>query len=100
MSNEPHLPGYSLDDDPHPHSPPPIQSPTAEPDVAQELVLSASDTVTATTPPPAVQPQSLTQQQSPATPPAPEVQPAVDEFADPKIASLHAIFPDFDAAIL
>jgi len=25
---------------------------------------------------------------------------AVDEFADPKIASLHAIFPDYDAALL
>ncbi|KAI9455471.1 hypothetical protein BJY52DRAFT_1280236 [Lactarius psammicola] len=102
MSNEPHLPGYSLDDDPHPHPPPPIQSPTAEPDDAQELVLSAGDTVAATTPPPAAQPQPqlLTQQESSATPPAPAEQPAIDEFADPKIAPLHAIFPDFDAAIL
>lgn len=98
MSNEAHLPGYSLEDDPHPH----ILPPTAESsDGAQQSVLNASDTVAATTPPPVAQPQPLTQQRSSASPPlaAPE-QPAVDEFADPKIASLHAIFPDFDAAIL
>ncbi|KAH8995768.1 hypothetical protein EDB92DRAFT_1846032, partial [Lactarius akahatsu] len=104
MSNEPHLPGYSLDDDPQPRPSPPIQSLTAsaEPDDAQEPLLNASDTVvaTATTPPPIAQPQSLTQQQSFTTQPAPEERPAVDEFADPKIAPLHAIFPDFDAAIL
>ncbi|KAH9058769.1 hypothetical protein EDB87DRAFT_1832410 [Lactarius vividus] len=101
MSNEPHLPGYSLDDDPQLHPSPPIQSPTAEPDDVQEPVLNASDTVVATaTTPPITQPQSLTQQQSLTTQPAPEERPPVDEFADPKIAPLHAIFPDFDAAIL
>ncbi|KAH9176812.1 hypothetical protein EDB89DRAFT_2065594 [Lactarius sanguifluus] len=99
MSDEPHLPGYSLDDDPQPRPSPPVQSLTAEPDDAQEPVQNASDTV-ATTPPPIAQPQSLTQQQSFTTQPVPEERPAVDEFADPKIASLHAIFPDFDAAIL
>jgi len=36
---------------------------------------------------------------TPTTPPLPE-RPAVDEFADPKISGLHAIFPDYDAAIL
>lgn len=104
MSDEPHLPGYSLDDDPQPRPSPPIQSLTAsaEPDDAQEPLPNPSDTVvaTATTPPPIAQPQSLTQQQSFTTQPAPEERPAVDEFADPKIAPLHAIFPDFDAAIL
>ncbi|KAH9083936.1 hypothetical protein EDB83DRAFT_2332291 [Lactarius deliciosus] len=102
MSDEPHLPGYSLEDDLQPRHSPPIQSLTAEPDDTQEPVQNASDTVvaTATTPPPIAQPQSLTQQQSFTTQPAPEERPAVDEFADPKIAPLHAIFPDFDAAIL
>ncbi|KAI9442567.1 hypothetical protein H4582DRAFT_1929203, partial [Lactarius indigo] len=103
MSNEPHLPGYSLEDDPHP-GPSPPRATTVEDwvdDDVQEPVLNSSDTVvaTATTPPP-TQPQSLTQQQTLSTPPTLEEQPAVDEFADPKIAPLHAIFPDFDAAIL
>src|ERR1700733_8901062 len=101
MSNEPNLPGYSLqdEDEPHPHLPPSIQSPTAEPDDAQEPVLNAGDTVAATTPlgPDVAQPQPLTEQHSSATPSSPTEQPAVDEFADPKIAPLHAIFPDFDA---
>jgi hypothetical protein len=65
-------------------------------------VLNASDTVAATTPPDVAQPQPLTHYQQPSsvTPSPPAEQPAVDEFADPKIAALHAIFPDFDAAIL
>lgn len=104
MSNEPHLPGYSLEDEPHPHTPPPIQSPTTEPDGAQEPVPNASDNVTAATPSDIAQPQPttpwLTQQHSSATPSPPAEQIALDEFADPKIAALHAIFPDFDAAIL
>jgi hypothetical protein len=102
QSHETHLPGYSLEDELHRHPTPPIQSPTAEPDDVQEPVLNTSDDAAATTPPDIAQPQPLTQwpQHIPTTPSSPGDQPAVDEFADPKIAPLHAIFPDFDAAIL
>ncbi|KAF8268603.1 hypothetical protein EI94DRAFT_1800237 [Lactarius quietus] len=102
MSDE-HLPGYSLEDDPHPRPSPPTQSPAfesdPEPEGAHEPVLNVSDTVLSATPPDIAQPQPLTQEQISFSP-EPTEQPAVDEFADPKIAQLHAIFPDFDAAIL
>lgn len=101
MSDEPHLPGYSLEDDPHSHPSPPAQSPTIEQEGAVEPVPNVSDivTVVATTPPDDAQPQLLTQGHISASP-EPAERPAVDEFADPKIASLHAIFPGFDATIL
>lgn len=101
MSDEPHLPGYSLEDDPHPHPSPPTRSPTVEQEGAPEPVSTVSDSVTvvATTPPNDAQPQLLTQAQISASP-EPAEQPAFNEFADPKISSLHAIFPGFDAAIL
>jgi hypothetical protein len=94
-NNDAHLPGYSLEDDPQPHPLPPTESLTVEP------VPNVSDTVvvTTTTPPDVAQPQPLTQEYISISP-EPEELPAVDEFADPKIAQLHAIFPDFDAAIL
>lgn len=104
MSDEPHLPGYSLEDDPHPHlhPSPPTQSPTIEQEGAAEPVPNVSDstvTVVATTPPDDAQPQLLTQGQISVSP-EPTEPPAFDEFSDPKIASLHAIFPGFDATIL
>jgi|SRR6266850_1948142 len=129
MSDEPHLPGYSVDDD-DPHGEPPI----SEPDSPDDVILVASsagarDAIAAnTTVSPSSQPVSTqptptppAQQQAEerglrdtntastnvpttsatttATTPVPE-HPAVDDFADPKIASLHAIFPDYDAALL
>lgn len=100
MSDETHLPGYSLEDETHPHTSPPTQSPTVEPEGASEPVPNVSDTVVAaTTPPDVAQPQPITQQYISLSP-EPAEQHAVDEFADPKIAQLHAIFPDFDAALL
>ncbi len=92
MSKE-HLPGYNLDDDP---PTPPTQSPTAEPGGTQQPTLNASDTFPAvTTPPP--EPPLVTQHDHDSVTPS---VPTADEFSDPKIASLHAIFPDFDATIL
>jgi hypothetical protein len=136
MSSEPHLPGYSVDDDDDPHG----ESLTSEPDSADDVILVASsagagDAIRAanTNVSPSAQPVSTqptptppSQQQTEerrdtitttitddvttttgtplatstaTTPPLPE-QSAVDDFADPKIASLHAIFPDYDAALL
>jgi len=118
MSDEPHLPGYKLDDDP-----------PLEPESPDDAVLVASSAgavrAAATTPAVSSQsPQSPTrstpvpqsqQQQAEertdatvnttaisgtATTPSLSERTAVDEFADPKIASLHAIFPDYDAALL
>ena len=102
MSNDPHLPGYSLEDELDPHPPSSIQSPTAEPDDVQEAALNASDNVADTTPPDIAQPQPRTpwRQHTSTTPSPITQQPVVDEFADPKIAPLHAIFPDFDAGLL
>jgi len=71
-----------------------------EPEGSPEPVPNVSDTVVATTTPPDVaQPQLLTQEYISISPEPAEL-PAVDEFADPKIAQLHAMFPDFDAVIL
>jgi hypothetical protein len=118
MSDEP-LPGYKVDDDP-----------TLEPDGPDDVVLIASsagtgDTVrseaTTTSQNPQVSIQSIPLPQSQArertdatanaatdttaittTAPTPSLsqRTTFDEFADPKIASLHAIFPDYDAALL
>lgn len=110
MSGEPQLPGYSIDDDDtHDDN----VTVTAEPERADNPVLAASAgdagasvaTVSPPTPLVATQPRpTLPSQQergeerptATTTPPIP----AVDEFADPKISQLHAIFPDYDAAIL
>jgi hypothetical protein len=109
MSDEPHLPGYKVDDDP-----------TLEPDGPDDVVLVASSAATASSQSPQVSIQSSPVQvlQSQAdertdatataatpiasTPPILSLseRTAVDEFSDPKIASLHAIFPDYDAALL
>ena len=125
MSDEPHLPGYQVEDDP-----------TLEPESPDDAVLVASSagnglgdavrpaatTVSSQTPQVSTQstpvPQSQQRQaeertdtaataatntttvgSTDATPSLSE-HPGVDEFADPKIASLHAIFPDYDAALL
>ena len=99
MSNDAHLPGYSLEDDTQPHL---TESLTVETEGSPEPVPNVSDTVvatTTTTPPDVAQPQPSTQEYISISP-EPAEHPAVDEFADPKIAQLHAIFPDFDAAIL
>ena len=124
MSDKPQLPGYSVDDDTHDDNDDAhhIDVVTAEPEHPGDPVLSASagDAVvsTATISSPTPSPQDSTQSSStppnqqeegeehptvaiptiaatPTTPPLP-----VDEFADPKISGLHAIFPDYDAAIL
>ena len=124
MSDEPHLPGYKVDDDP-----------TLEPDSPNDMVLVASSagtgdtvrseatTTSSQSPQVSIQstpvPQSQQQQAeertdvtataatdtTSITSTAPtlslsERTASVDEFADPKIASLHAIFPDYDAALL
>lgn len=123
MSDEPHLPGYKLDDD---------DGPTLEPESPDDAVLVASSagaadavrpaaTATATssqspqsptqsTPVPQSQQQQAEERtdatvnttaiSGTATTPSLSERTAVDEFADPKIASLHAIFPDYDAALL
>ncbi|KAH9985363.1 hypothetical protein BJV77DRAFT_1071465 [Russula vinacea] len=98
------LPGYNVDDDTHDdkddaHN----DTVTAEPVRADDPVLAASAVASVATVP-SQTPQISTQSRQ--TPPnqqeREEEHPAlaVDEFADPKISQLHAIFPDFDAAIL
>lgn len=122
MSNEPHLPGYSVDDDTHDDNDDDthIDAVTAQPEPPGELVssTSAGDAIASTATVSSPTRQDSTQSRStppnqqeageerrptvvatPTTPPLPE-RPAVDEFADPKISELHAIFPDYDAAIL
>jgi hypothetical protein len=113
MSNEQHLPGYSVEDDyPHSESVLSSQHPTAESERADDPVFTTSagdgDVIpapqsstepTPTTTSPQQQQQQFEDSATAATPPLPQ-RPPVDEFADPKIAPLHAIFPDFDAAIL
>jgi len=123
MSDEPHLPGYKLDDDP-----------TSEPESPDDAVLVASSAGAADAVRPAATTTPAVSSQSPQSPtqstPVPQSQQqqadertnatanttttisgtaatpslsertAVDEFADPKIASLHAIFPDYDATLL
>jgi hypothetical protein len=115
MPNDSHLPGYSVDDDA------PDDPPTTEPAERQGVPLSAvtvsvgagdalssaalATTVTSpvsvsqSTPTPPDQ-QGEGQEDPAATTPSLPERPAVDEFADPKISSLHAIFPHFDAALL
>ncbi|KAI9507468.1 hypothetical protein F5148DRAFT_1285174 [Russula earlei] len=112
MSSEPHLPGYSIDDDDDTSNDPPTAEPEHEGNLVpvttaggDDDVPSAAATTAATQSLPAwTQPtRTLSSQWSEraadTTPTAPE-RPAVDEFADPKIAQLHAIFPDYDAGIL
>jgi hypothetical protein len=124
MSNEPQLLGYSVDEDTHDDKDNDDalfnDALTAGPERADDPALptSASDTITSTPIVPSPTPQDSTlfrqtspsqqeeghehpvdAQATPTTPPLPE-RPSVDEFADPKISGLHAIFPDFDAAIL
>jgi hypothetical protein len=117
MSGEPQLPGYSVDDDTHDdNDDAPNDTVTAEPERADDPVLAATagDAVaseaTVSSPTPLISTQSsptppsqqeegedpLTAAAATTTPPFP----ALDEFADPKISQLHAIFPDYDAAIL
>jgi hypothetical protein len=119
MSHEPHLPGYTVDDDDGPHGDPP----TFEPEGADDVVLvyssagvgdpvrSAPTTGSSPSPRASTQPTPVSPSQQQAneggdataantvTPTLPE-RPAVDDFADPKIAPLHVIFPDYDAALL
>jgi hypothetical protein len=123
MSDRPQLPGYSIDDDiddTHDDNDDAghVDVATAEPERPGDLVLSAStgDAVASTATVSSPTPQGSTQSDS--TPPnqqeADEEHPTaalttaarttsplpIDEFADPKISELHAIFPDYDAAIL
>lgn len=113
------LPGYNVDDDTHDDKDDANHDTvTAEPVHADDPVSAASagDAVASVATVPSQTPQISTQSRQ--TPPnqqereeehpavstaaitttPPEL--AVDEFADPKISQLHAIFPDFDAAIL
>ncbi|KAI0039766.1 hypothetical protein FA95DRAFT_1684134 [Auriscalpium vulgare] len=94
-------------------SPPPaaiqgysVDEPAPAPPAATDIALPASPPPAAVSPPPGPPPQHHEPEPAPApvrqaadTPALPE-RPAEDEFADPQIASLHAIFPDFDAALL
>ena len=133
MSDEPHLPGYRVDDDDDLHDEPPIFEPESPDDVilvassagAGDAIRAANTTVSPSSQPVSTQPTPTPPGQQQAeerglqgtnttstnapttaatttaatTPPLPE-RSAVDDFADPKIASLHAIFPDYDAALL
>jgi hypothetical protein len=130
MSGEQHLPGYSIDDDdPHgepPTSEPDNEDAilVASSAGAGDAIRAAGATVSPSSPPVSTQPTPTPpSQQQPEewpisgsnetstnaptssataatiTPSLPE-RPSVDDFADPKIASLHAIFPDYDAALL
>ena len=123
MSDKPQLPGYSVDDDTHDDNEDAhhIDVVTAEPEHTGDPALSASigdavaPTATASSPTPQYSTQfsstppneqeegeeyptaAITTVAAPPTTPPPL---PVDEFADPKISGLHAIFPDYDAAIL
>lgn len=120
MSNEPHLPGYNVDDDTHDdnddvthidvvtgHSEPPTElvSSTSDGDAITSTAVSSptrqDSTQSRSTPPnqQEAEEERPTVDATPTTPPLPE-RPAVDEFADSKISGLHAIFPGYDAAIL
>lgn len=111
------LPGYNVDDDTHDDiavirndavtaTPEPANDPALAAN-ADDAVASAA-TVSSPTPPISTQfrtTPSSQQEQGDVPPPAAASattppHPAFDEFADPKISQLHAIFPDFDAAIL
>ena len=116
------LPGYNVDDDTHDDKDDANHDTvTAEPVHADDPVSAASagDAVASVATVPSQTPQISTQsrqtppnqqereEEHPAvstaaitTTPPPLSELAVDEFADPKISQLHAIFPDFDAAIL
>ena len=122
MSDKPQLLGYSVDDDDddthdvNDEGDTHTDAVTAEPErpLAADLVsfASAGDATASTAIVSSPTPQDSTQDEqhptaaittvagtTPTTPPLPE-RPTVDEFADPKISGLHAIFPDYDAAIL
>ncbi|KAI0302705.1 hypothetical protein BC826DRAFT_985809 [Russula brevipes] len=113
MSDE-HLPGYNIDDDPHDEPSSTSQSPAVnlEHPADPVSVASAGDPSPAaastspsspilTQPTPAPPSQQEEEEGDPTSPTLTPLQrPAVDEFADPKIAELHLIFPDYDAAIL
>ena len=120
MPNDFHLPGYNVDDD-APDDPKPAERQLEEePLSAVTVSTGAGDAVSSTalatsvTPPSEPVSVSVSTQPTP-TPPSQQREGeedsitttlslserlAVDEFADPKISSLHAIFPDFDAALL
>ncbi|TFY76361.1 hypothetical protein EWM64_g7655 [Hericium alpestre] len=93
-TNEPPPPGYSLDDD----------EPVAHTAEARPAPSSTSPGPESAVTPPAAQrrspPQAENTTQDPEAPILPERPHEDDDFADPQIASLHAIFPDFDAALL
>ncbi len=117
MSNEPQLLGYSVDEDTHDDKDNDDAlsngALTAGPERADSVgdAITSAPIVPSPTPldstrssqtPPSQQEEGehlVDTQATPTTPPLPE-RPPVDEFADPKISGLHAIFPDFDAAIL
>ncbi len=126
MSDKPQLPGYNVDDDIHDDSDNDdahhIDFVTAEPERADDLVwparaasgdaLSSVPTVFSPTRQGSTQSRKTSSSQQEAgeehptaanaftTTPSPTVRSPVDEFADPKISGLHAIFPDFEAVIL
>jgi hypothetical protein len=117
MSDTPQLPGYSVDDDTHEDNddarhidvvPERVGDPVLSASAGDAVAVASTATATSPTPQDSTQFRStpLDQQEAeeehpttvtatPTTPPLP-----VDEFADPKISALHAIFPDYDAAIL
>ncbi|KAA1471794.1 hypothetical protein DENSPDRAFT_837878 [Dentipellis sp. KUC8613] len=103
-SSEAHPPGYDLGDSDH-------QEPSHEA-VTEATAMSATSAAsspqdpqaTSTLPaasaePPHTSPPATGTEQDPNAPSLPE-RPQEDEFADPQVASLHAIFPDFDAETL
>ena len=116
MSNDAQLPGYSVDDDTHDdNNDAHIDNLATEPERADDPVLAASDrdavasAVTVSSPTPLASTQSRLatrsqQEDGEEHPTAAAIplseSPAVDEFTDPKISQLHAIFPDYDAALL
>jgi hypothetical protein len=117
MSDEQHLPGYNIDDDPHDEPSSTSQSPAAVnlEHPADPVSVASADDATPSPPAASTSPSSPVSTQPTPAPPSqqeeeeggptaptltPPRRPAVDEFADPKIAELHLIFPDYDAAIL
>ncbi|KAF8482555.1 hypothetical protein DFH94DRAFT_370052 [Russula ochroleuca] len=121
MTSDSQLPGYNVDDDTHDDNDDVYHDTvTTEPVHADNPVLAASAgdavasaaTVSSPTPPISTQSRSTPPSQQERgeehptaataafTTPPPLSELVVDEFADPKISQLHAIFPDFDAAIL
>ncbi|THH17883.1 hypothetical protein EW146_g3021 [Bondarzewia mesenterica] len=94
LPQTPPPPGYSLDpDNETTRTNPPTESTPAAVSSNEALVANPTS-------PPQIAPETQTSAEGDQRAPTPPPRPQEDEFANPQIASLHAIFPDFDAALL